>query len=151
MFYTHTHTRTHTHPYKKRWCEDAGRELKQLNHKPKKCWQVPEDARETKDGPFNAWMQKELMWRSQRWLNDKRNSTKEFKGNIQGEENHRWIGKTGTGSWVMNMERQNGVVSRFETAQMTGKSHSWDALHYMLLEVFFKDPFIITDKNTSNK
>ena len=30
-----THTHTHTHTYKKRWCEDAGRELKQRSHKPK--------------------------------------------------------------------------------------------------------------------
>ena len=41
----------------------------------------------------------------------KRNSTKEFTGNIQGEESDR-TRKREIGSWVMHMERQNSMVRR---------------------------------------
>ena len=133
VLHTHTHARKDDVKMQaENWSNEATA---------KKCWQVPKDGRETKDGPFNAWMEKELMWRSQRWWNDRRISTKGLKGNVRGEENHRWMGKTETGSWVMNTERQNGVVSRF-----WDKTDDWkeSQLRFITLYVswgIFRRPF----------
>ena len=142
MFYTHTHT----HTYKKRWCEDAGRELKQRSHKPKnagKCQTMEGKLR--MDHLTHGWRKS--------WCEGARDGemTKEIvpKSSKETFEEKKIIDEQGrqkqeAGSWIC----KGKMVwwADFETGQMPGKSHNWDALHYMFLEVFSETLLLLKTK-----
>ena len=146
----HTHTHTHTHTQEKMmWrCRQKIEAMKPQPKNAVRCQKM--EGKPRMDHLIHGWkkswcegaregeMTEELVPRGSKGMLEEKKITDEW--GRQKQEARSWIRKGKMVWWA-----------DFETGQMTGKSHNWDSLHYMFLEVFSEDPFIINDRNTYNK